>query len=59
VRRQLLQSELGGELLFGPLKRNAVRAIELHETTVALLRAHKAHQAEVKMANRSTAATTD
>jgi integrase len=48
--RQLLKA--GPEPVFGPVKNKTPRTIELSEETVALLRRHRAHQAELKLANR-------
>jgi integrase len=44
----------GPEPTFGPPKTGRPRTISLAAETVGLLRAHKRHQAEVKMANRTT-----
>jgi integrase len=52
VVQQLLTP--GPQPVFGPTKTGRPRTIALAPETVALLRAHKAHQAEVKMANRTT-----
>jgi len=52
IRRQLLSG--GAEPVFAPTKTKAARTIELADETVRLLRAHKAHQAEIKLANRTT-----
>jgi len=38
--------------VFGPIKNDMPRTVDLAGETVALLRAHKSHQAELKMANR-------
>lgn len=52
IRRQLLKG--GAEPVFGPTKTKMTRTIELAIEAVALLKVHKAHQAELKMANRKT-----
>lgn len=39
--------------MFGPLKSGESRTISIAPETVALLRKHKAHQAELKLANRT------
>lgn len=38
--------------VFSPTKTGTVRAVELSAETLALLRAHKAHQSEIKLRNR-------
>jgi len=43
----------GPEPTFGPPKTGRVRTVSLSPETVELLRAHKRHQAEIKMANRT------
>lgn len=52
IRRQLLKG--GAEPVFAPTKTKAARTIELADETIRLLKTHKAHQAEVKLANRRT-----
>jgi integrase len=51
IVRQLIKP--GSEPLFGPLKNGESRAISVAPKAMALLRRHKAHQAELKLANRS------
>jgi integrase len=48
--RQLIKP--GPSPLFGPLKNSENRTISIGQETVALLRKHRAHQAELKLANR-------
>jgi integrase len=48
--RQLIKP--GPSPLFGPLKNSESRTISIAQETVALLRKHRAHQAELKLANR-------
>jgi integrase len=48
--RQLIKP--GPEPVFGPLKNGESRTISIAPETVALLRKHRAHQAELKLANR-------
>jgi integrase len=50
VRQQLLSG--GAEPAFSPTKGKAARAIDLGPETVELLKAHKAHQAAIKMRYR-------
>lgn len=50
IVRQLIQG--GPQPVFGPVKNNVPRTIDLSAETVTLLREHKRHQAELKMANR-------
>jgi integrase len=50
IVRQLLST--GHEPVFGPIKNDQPRTIDLGPETVELLKAHKRHQAELKMANR-------
>jgi len=49
--RQLLKP--GRKPEFGPIKNDTPRTVDLGPDTVELLRAHKRHQAELKMANRT------
>ncbi len=51
VVRQLTKP--GSNPTFGPVKNGLPRTISISPETVALLRRHKAHQAEIKMANRA------
>lgn len=51
VFRQL--TKRGSNPTFGPVKNGLPRTVSIAPETVALLRRHKAHQAEVKMANRT------
>jgi len=51
IVRQLIKP--GPEPLFGPLKNGESRTISVAAETVTLLRKHKAHQAELKLANRA------
>jgi integrase len=48
--RQLIKP--GPQPVFGPLKNGESRTISIAQETAALLRKHKAHQAELKLANR-------
>jgi integrase len=50
VQRTLLKG--GREPVFGPTKSKMVRKLEPSAETMALLRAHKSHQAEIKLRNR-------
>jgi len=43
-----------GPPVYGPTKSGKARTLDLNPTTVALLRTHRSHQAEVRMANRLT-----
>lgn len=52
VQQQLLKP--GAPPVFGPVKNRTPRVIDVSDETVALLRTHKARQAEVKLANRTT-----
>jgi integrase len=52
IARQL--DKAGVEPVFGPTKTGRSRTLTLGSETVTLLRAHKRHQAELKMANRTT-----
>lgn len=52
VLRQLIVP--GREPVFGPPKNGQARTIDLGANTTKLLRTHKSHQAELKMANRTT-----
>src|SRR5205823_3918579 len=49
--RQLVKP--GRKPLFGPIKNDVPRTVDLGAETVELLKAHKRHQAELKMANRT------
>lgn len=40
--------------VFGPIKTDMPRTVDLAAEAVVLLRAHKSHQAEMKMANRTS-----
>jgi integrase len=51
IVRQLIKP--GPSPVFGPLKNGESRTIAITTETVLLLRQHKAHQAEVKLANRA------
>jgi integrase len=51
VVQQLLTP--GGKPMFGPTKNGRSRTVSLGPETVALLRAQRRHQAELKMANRT------
>ena len=55
IVRQLQSSKLAedGTVQFGPTKTGRSRTVDLGGETITLLRAHKQHQAEVKMKNRS------
>jgi integrase len=50
IVRQLTKT--GAEPVYGPLKNDMPRTIDLSAGTVELLKLHKKHQAEMKMANR-------
>jgi integrase len=52
ISRQL--DKAGVEPVFGVTKTGRTRTLSLGAETVTLLRAHKRHQAELKMANRTT-----
>jgi integrase len=49
--RQLIQTGL--EPVYGPIKNDMPRTVDLGAETIALLKEHKRHQAELKMANRT------
>lgn len=49
IQRQLVKP--GPEPVFGPVKNKTPRTIELSAETLALLRKHRAHQAELKLRN--------
>ena len=51
IVRQLIKP--GPSLVFGPLKNGESRTISIATETAILLRKHKAHQAELKLANRA------
>jgi integrase len=51
IVRQLIKP--GPDPIFGPLKSGESRTISIAPETVALLRRHKAHQAELKLATRT------
>lgn len=51
IVRQLVTT--GRHPEFGPTKNGAPRSLDLGQETVSLLREHKRHQAELKMANRA------
>jgi len=51
ILRQLIKP--GPTPVFGPPKNGTTRTIPMASETVALLRRHKAHQAELKLANRT------
>jgi integrase len=51
IVRQLIKP--GPDPMFGPLKSGESRTISIAPETVTLLRRHKAHQAELKLANRT------
>lgn len=50
VQRQLVKP--GPRVIYGPVKNKVVRVLELAAETLDLLRVHKRHQAEIKLANR-------
>ena len=52
VQRQLIKP--GSSPIFGPVKNKTPRALALAPETLELLRTHKMHQAEIKLANRQT-----
>jgi integrase len=52
IQRTLLKG--GQEPVYGTTKTKLTRIVELAAPTLTLLRAHKAHQAELKMSNRTT-----
>lgn len=56
IERQLVKRG-GPALVFGPVKNKTPRTIEIAAETVALLRQHRGHQAEIKL--RNGAAYTD
>ena len=49
--RQLIKP--GSQPVFGPLKNGESRTLSIAPETTALLRKHKAHQVELKLANRA------
>ena len=49
IQRQLVKP--GPEPVFGPVKNKTPRTIELSAETIALLRRHRGHQAELKLRN--------
>jgi integrase len=49
IERQLLRR--GGEVTFGPVKNKVPRSIDISSETVAILRHHRGHQAELKLRN--------
>jgi integrase len=49
--RTTIQRQPGPEPVFGPVKNKTPRTIELSAETVALLRRHRSHQAELKLRN--------
>jgi integrase len=51
IVRQLIKP--GPEPVFGPLKNGESRTLSVASETITLLRKHKAHQAELKLANRA------
>jgi integrase len=51
VQRQLVT--LGPEPTFGPVKNKTPRMLEVAPDTLALLKKHRQHQAEIKLANRT------
>jgi len=51
IRRTLLKG--GRTPMYGPPKNKKARSIELAAETLALLKTHKSHQAEVKLRNRT------
>ena len=55
IVRQLVSTTLTDDnaVQFGPTKTGRARTVDLGAETVTLLRAHKKHQAEVKMKNRA------
>jgi integrase len=50
IQRQLVKN--GRQPVFGPTKTKKARIVELAAETVDLLRAHKKHQAQIKLRNR-------
>ncbi len=53
IVKQLIETDENGAPVFGPLKNDMPRTIELSAETITLLKEHKRHQAELKMANRT------
>ena len=51
--RQLIETDENGAPVFGPIKNDTPRSLDLGAETITLLREHKRHQAEMKMANRT------
>jgi integrase len=51
--RQLIETVDAGEPVYGPIKNDVPRTVDLSAETIALLKEHKRHQAELKMANRT------
>ena len=54
IRQQLVALDAAGRPVFGPTKTGRERIVTISEQTTALLRAHKAQQATLKMANRTS-----
>jgi integrase len=51
--RQLIETDEKGAPVYGPIKNDMPRTVDLSAETIALLKDHKRHQAELKMANRT------
>jgi integrase len=51
--RQLIDTDEKGAPVFGPIKDDMPRTVDLAAETVTLLKDHKGHQAELKMKNRT------
>ena len=51
--QQLIETDENGAPVFGPIKNDMPRTLDLGAETVALLKEHKRHQAELKMRNRT------
>jgi integrase len=51
--RQLITTNEDGAPVYGPIENDMPRSVDLSAETIALLKEHKRHQAELKMANRT------
>jgi integrase len=51
--RQLIETDEKGAPVYGPIKNDMPRTVDLSAETIALLKDHKRRQAELKMANRT------
>ena len=51
--QQLIETDDAGAPVFGPIKNDTPRTVDLSTETIALLKEHKRHQAELKMKTRT------